>query len=102
MKVKVSKVFAKWMASACGVSAEVVTMNANQYRYLVGDEFDAIDAGDYDYENLLFRAIMVTYPDDYYACPMYLSTARLNSEFRRRGIRTEEELKKMIKDLCEI
>lgn len=103
MKVQVSKTFAKWM-NTCGgqFTAEVVTMKPAQYGWQVGDQFDAMDSGDYDWERQLFKVIMVAYPDDYYACPLYLTTARLNSEFRRRGVSNEAELKSMILDMCEI
>lgn len=103
MVVKVSKTFAKWM-NTCGgqFTAEVVTMNQSQYGFHVGDQFEAMDAGDYDWEKRVFKAIMVTYPDDYYACPLYLTTARLSSEFRRRGVSNVAELKGMVLDMCEI
>lgn len=47
-------------------------------------------------------AIRVTYPGDFYACPVYFSTRQLCAEFRRRGVRDLEGLADMVRDMCEI
>ena len=106
MNVAVSKVFASFInktAKELGFKAhaEVVEMSDRQYQLSVGDIYDACDYRDYTGAGNL-KAIMVTYPDDYYACPQYLSTKTLVNEFRGRGVKTLDELKEMLRDMLEI
>ena len=109
MKVKVSKIFAAYInksAKALGFKAEasVVEMSERAYRLNVGLDamLDAQDNGDYDWAKDEYKVIRVTYPDEYYATPKYLTTASLNREFRRRGVTTENELQQMLRYMCEI
>lgn len=109
MKVKVSKVFAAFInktAKELGFNAEasVVTMSERAYRLNVGLEamLDAQDTDDYDWGEDEYKVIKVAYPDGYYAMPQYLTTASLNKEFRRRGVTTEDELKQMVRSMCEV
>jgi hypothetical protein len=44
----------------------------------------------------------VVYPEEYCACPQYLTTTSLNKEFRRRGVTNADELKAMVRSMCEI
>lgn len=109
MKVKVSKVFAKFInktAKELGfkAEAEVITMSERGYRLNVGIDaaFDAEDNGDYDWGTGEYRVIRVSYPYDFYAMPQYLTTASLNREFNRRGVSNADELKQMLRSMCEI
>lgn len=109
MKVKVSKTFAAYInkaAKALGFKAEasVVTMSERGYRLNVGLNamLDAQDNDDYDWGKDEYKVICVTYPDEYYATPKYLTTASLTREFRRRGVTTENELQQMLRYMCEI
>lgn len=109
MKVKVSKVFAKFIndtAKELGFKCEasVVTMSERGYRLNVGLDaaLDAEDNGDYDWAEDEYKVIKVLYPEEYYAMPTYLTTASLTKEFRRRKVSTEEELQQMLRDMCEI
>ena len=109
MKVKVSKVFANFInktAKELGFKAEasVVTMSERGYRLNVGLDaaLDAEDNGDYDWAEDEYKVIRVVYPDEYYARPTYLTTASLTKEFRRRGVSTADELKEMVRSMCEI
>ena len=109
MKVKVSKVFANFInktAKELGFKAEasVVTMSERGYRLNVGLDaaLDAEDNGDYDWAEDEYKVIRVVYPDEYYAMPTYLTTASLTKEFRRRGVSTADELKEMVRSMCEI
>ena len=110
MKIKVSKVFANYInkcAKEMGFKAEacVETMSENQYRFCVGNVFDAMDNGDYDMDDEgrdVFKAIAISYPYDYYASTKYLTTEQLNKEWRRRNGKTEQDLREMIRELCEI
>lgn len=109
MKVKVSKVFADFInktTKELGIKceAQVVTMSERGYRLNVGLDamLDAQDTGDYDWAEDEYKVIRVCYPDGYYAMPQYLTTASLNKEFRRMGVTTADELKQMIKGMCEI
>ena len=81
--------------------AEIVEMSDRQYGLCVGDIFDAYDYRDYTPAGN-FKAIMISYPGDYYACPQYLSTKALVNEFRGRGVKTLDELKEMLRDMLEI
>lgn len=109
MKVKVSKVFADFInktAKELGFKAEasVVKMSERAYRLNVGLNamLDAQDTDDYDWGEDEYKVIKVAYPDGYYAMPQYLTTASLNKEFRRRGVTTEDDLKQMVRSMCEV
>lgn len=110
MKIKVSKVFANYInkcAKEMGFKAEasVEKMSENQYRYCVGNVFDAMDYGDGymdDQGRDVFKAIAISYPYDYYAASKYLTTKQLLNEWRRRNGKTEQDLREMIRELCEI
>lgn len=110
MKIRVSKVFANYInkcAKEMGFKAEacVETMSENQYRFCVGNVYDAMDCDDYyltfDGRDV-FKAIAISYPYDYYAPTKYLTTAQLNKEWRRRNGKTEQDLREIIRELCEI
>ena len=108
MKIGVTKTFAKFVndtAKEMGFEAhaEVVSIRSvSQYQLSVGDLGDAAEGGDYDWETRELKALMITYPAEYYATPVYFSTKRLVTEAHRRGVKTIEALKKMIRDLFEI
>ena len=63
--------------------ARQVWLKAQQYSWNVGDIYDAEDYGDYNDEKDAYRAIVVIYPDDYYACPRYITTRDLNRLFSK-------------------
>jgi len=106
MIVKVSKVFASFInktAKEMGFKAhaEVVTISRGAYSFTTGT--DLWDAGeDYDYVAGTCKAIKVSYPDEYYACNRYLTTYGLTTEFRRRGVKTADGLKEMLRDMLEV
>ena len=108
MKIKVSKTFAKFINDTAKelnfkVSAKVVELSENSYRWNVdSDIFRALDYGDYDISNRTGKAIMLVYPEDYFACPNYLTTYQLTQEFKRNSVSSLEDLKNMIKNMCEI
>ena len=108
MKIKVSKVFADFInktAKELGfeVSAKVVELSENMYRLHVSyDIFRAEDFGDYNYNTGKYKAIKILYPENYFACPNYLTTYQLTQEFKRNNVSTISELKEMIKNICEI
>lgn len=101
MRVKVSKVFAKFIASNCaGLSAEVVELSDGAYSYNVGSVWDAGD--DYNPATGKFRAICVTYPADCYAAPRYISTAQILAEFHRYNVTNAAGLVDMLNDWLQI
>ena len=108
MNIQVSKVFAKFInktAKEMGfeVHAEVVLLPYEGYSFYTGQSVvDASFSGDYDWETRDFKTIKVTYPDNYYACPVYLTTKGLVEEFRSRGVKTMEELKDMLREMLEV
>jgi hypothetical protein len=107
MKVQVSKVFAKFINAVSEefglqCEAEVVSMPSMQYQWYVGDTYDGERGGDFDWTTGKFKVIKVLYPYEFFANPTYLTTIRLNTEARRRGVSDAEGLKEMIRDLVEI
>jgi hypothetical protein len=108
MNIQVSKVFAKFInktAKEMGFEAhaEVVLLPYEGYSFYTGQSVvDASFSGDYDWETRDFKTIKVTYPDNYYACPVYLTTKGLVEEFRSRGVKTMEELKDMLREMLEV
>lgn len=105
MNIRVSKVFADFInKTAANVEASMLKMSEGEYRMNLGGFalWDAEQYGDYDWKTDKYKAIVVTYPSDYYACPRYISTKELDKEFKRRGVRDAEGLKAMIKDMVEI
>lgn len=106
MNIAVTKVFAKFInktAKEMGFKAHavVITLPSNAYTFHTGT--DLWDAGDdYDFTTGRCKVIMVDYPEIYYACTRFLSTHRLTEEFRKRGVRTAEELKEMLRDMLEV
>ena len=107
MQIKVSKTFANFINAVARTagkqfSASLVRLSPSEYSYTVGDVFDAEASGDWDYNASKAVAIRVDYPSDFFACPVYLSTARLNAEGRRRGVRDVAGLSAMLVDMLEI
>lgn len=109
MKIKVSKVFADFInktAKELGFCAEasVERMSERMYRLHVGLNamLDAQDTDDYDWAEDEYKVIRVVYPESYYACPQYLTTTALNKEFNRRGVTNVDQLKQMVRSMCEI
>lgn len=101
MRVKVSKVFAKFIESNCArLSAEVVEMSANTYGYNVGSIWAAGD--DYNPATGKFRAICVSYPPEWYASPRYISTAQILDEFHRHNVTNVAGLVAMLNDWLQI
>ena len=106
MNIKVSKVFAKFIndtAKEMGFEAhaEVVALRSSAYTFATGtDRWDG--ECDYNWENDTYRVIEVSYPYDFYATRKFLTTYALNLEFRKRGVKTVDELKAMLRDMLEI
>ena len=107
MNIQVSKVFAKFInatAKELGFEAEayVVTMTEGMYRMCVGDPFHAWwEANDITPDGM-YKAIRIDYPAEYYACPKYLTTKQLVTEFRRSNVQTWGELKELVRQMVEI
>lgn len=104
MKIKVSKVFAKFINETAKKNgkrfeAVVVNLQPGSYGLHVGDIFEACAWGDWSDETGTGRAIKILYDWSAWACPRYLSTAELNREAKRYGVRDAAGLEKMILDL---
>lgn len=111
MKIRVSKVFANYLNKLAkqGVlnmeHAEVRTFSESCYSLHVGEPMDADYYDDFDYDddgNLLYKAIVVTYPYEFHALPKYLTTELLTTTYNWRKVGNEEELIEMLKDLINI
>lgn len=78
--------------------AKMVHLTTTEYSWQVGDPFEAEYNGDYTDKG--YKAIMIKYPDEYYACPRFMSTQELNDIFRK-GDTLESFMAKII-DTVEI
>lgn len=106
MNIKVSKVFAKFIndtAKEMGFEAhaEVVALRSSAYTFATGNDMWSGDC-DYDWKTDTYRVIEVSYPWDFYATRRFLTTYELVNEFRKRGVKTVDELKAMLRDMLEI
>jgi hypothetical protein len=106
MNIQVSKVFANFInktAKELGFEAhaEVIALRSSAYTFATGTDIWDGEC-DYDYATGTYKVIEVSYPDEYYASRKFLTTYTLVSEFRKRGVKTLEELKEMLRDMLEI
>lgn len=101
MKIKVTKVFAKFIESNCaGLEVDVVEMSESAYNYNVGSIFDAGD--DYNPATGKYKALCVNYPPECYAPPRYISTAQIVAKFHRYNITNVASLVNMLNDWLQI
>ena len=105
MQIKVSKVFANFInkvakENSVKFNAKVVTIPEKYARYYIGSNVDYYN--DFDFANLAYKVIKIEYPPEYYANPIYLTTVQLNQDFNRYNVKTVDDLKLMILDICEI
>lgn len=82
--------------------ARMITFNHKQYAWFVGDPVEADRYGDYDIRKGVFKVIVIIYPDKYHACNKYLTTKEMNYNASRLHIKTENELRDMLKDMIQI
>lgn len=80
--------------------ADIVLMPENKYRFFVG--FCSDPWTDYDNKTGKIKVIQISYPGNYYACPVYLSTDKLVKAFKAVNGSTLEDLAGVVRDLCEI
>jgi len=105
MKIQVSKVFARFINRTAkemyfAAKAEVVDLSVNEYQMHMGDVYEG--ESDFNWKTGKIKAIRVVYPYGYFANPLYISTAMLLRECRRRNVGNVEELKEMIRDMVEV
>ena len=59
-----------------GCTVDLVELSPEQFKWYVDyNEFD--HESDFNWETRTFKVIRVSYPDEYYACPKYLTTKDL-------------------------
>lgn len=108
MKVRVTKKFADFinkMAKAGELHidcAELKMLTAREYNIHVGETEDAEYYGDYVPEEDRYKVIQITYPPEYYAMPIYITSQELIITARRFDVKTFEALKSMLKQIIEI
>ena len=105
MKIAATKVFADFInktAANMGFQARAELVKLTDRAFTFSVDSWGPDWADWDPKSGLYKAIRVTYPGDFYACPVYLSTRQLCEEFRRRGVRDFDGLALMVRDMCEI
>ncbi len=103
MQVKVSKAFAKYASNfvkETGLAEEAAYREVSSINH-PGGAPEAIDNGDTTPSGKC-KVIEIYYKADDYAIPTTLTTGYLISESRRRGIRTEADLKEMLQKLIAI
>ena len=105
MRVQVSNVFARFINRTAkemyfAAKAEVVSLSVNEYQLHVGDVYEG--ESDFNWETGKIKAIRVVCPYGYFANPLYISTAMLLRECRRRNVGSVEKLKEMIRDIVEV
>lgn len=105
MKIAATKVFADYINKTAiqtgkKFQAELYKMSWLNYQ-MNFDIWTAAEFGDITKDKTV-KIILVTYPDNYYCSPKYLTSYYLSKEFRARGVRTETELQQMIVDLLEV
>lgn len=100
MKIKVSKVMAKYISAMKQElkidSADVVTMSGRQYRMNGGDDWDNTD---YDCETGRYKMLRITYPANFFACARYITTSELVKEFSRLTDKSEVGFREMLKSM---
>jgi len=106
MNIQVSKTFANFInktAKEMGFEAhaEVIALRPSAYTFATGTDLWDGEC-DYNWNTNTYRVIEVSYPYDFYATRRFLTTYELTKEFRRRGVKTAEELKDMLRDMLEI
>lgn len=108
MKVRVTKKLADFINKMAKTgelhidTAEVRMFSPQEYRINVGDPFDAEYYGDYDMEEGKISAIQITYPPEYHAMPMFITSKELIAASKRFAVKTLDELKSMMKQIIEI
>lgn len=82
MRVQVSKTLTTWLNNQfkqhnIPYKAIYTTLSQREYDWQVGDT--SMDTLEYDYNFTTgkYRVIKILYPDNYYACPNYLTTSIL-------------------------
>ena len=104
MKVAATKAMATYInkvAKKNNLKAQAVPVKAGWAEVGLEALYDADQYGELDADNRA-KAIKILFPYEYYACPLYFTTASLNREFKSRRVKTEEELDAMIVDLISI
>jgi len=102
MKIKVSKVMAKYMNKQLPeYRFTVIELSDDNYHYLTGEDvYTAEDWGDFNYNTRATKVIKIEYPDEYYATPRYVSTKELNKIFK--GIKDIEVFNNEIRNAFEV
>lgn len=104
MRIQASKVFADFINKTARkhgarFEAEYFTVSErefyNLFNYSAFDRYDMRTKG-------RAAVICVTYPANYYAVPVYVNTAALNQEYKRRGVIDLPGLESMILELFSI
>lgn len=82
MRVQISKTLTNWLNNQfkqhnIPYKAIYTTMTRRDYDILVGDTSMDTLIYDYDFFTQQYKTIKILYPDNYYACPQYLTTRQL-------------------------
>lgn len=81
-----------------GYKAKYVKYDERAYAWYVGDVYEAEEYGDFNYNTGEYRAIVIIYPDNYYACERTLSSRELNDLYEN-GDSLEHYVDKVIESV---
>ena len=104
MRIQATKVLADYINKAANKAgarfeAEFITVSRTEYYNIFGfsgyDRYDMRTGG-------RAAVIVVSYPCNYYALPVYVNTAVLNKEYKRYAVNDRAGLDNMILDLFSV
>lgn len=104
MRVQATKTMTRELnkvAKASGIPYrfEYIEVPLDTYKWKVNyDYFEAYDYGDFDISTGKCKAIEVVYPSSWYACPQYITTARLHKVYEA-GDTLESFINRVIEDV---
>lgn len=108
MEVRVSKDLANYMSSIMkknGIKAEAKVVEFTERGYEMNVDFNSWEAelnGDYNRRTGKYRAIAIIYDESYYACNNYITTKRLQDEWKCHHPKTVEDMNRILIDMVNI
>lgn len=103
MKLTANKQLAKWIDAFVkreGIAEEACLRLVSPIEYPGQSSFDSLKDLDEDKEK--YRVIAVTYPYEYYAPQLLISTPMLQEQMRFHKPKSDEEVIEMLKDMIAI
>lgn len=104
MQIKITNKMVQMLKKALpDYDFKIVKLNRREYATMVHyDIFTAMDHGDYDYANDIYKAIRVLYPANYYALPNYITSKELKELVKNNNVNNSDDLLRELKNAYEI